>query len=69
MNEDFLIREMTISDYNFVYELWLRTSGMGLNNVDDSEKGIEKFLKRNPNTCFVAEENGQIIGVIYRLIC
>jgi hypothetical protein len=41
-NEDFLIREMTISDYNSVYELWLRTSGIGLNNVDDSEKNLKK---------------------------
>jgi ribosomal protein S18 acetylase RimI-like enzyme len=37
---------------------------LGLNNVDDSEKGIEKFLKRNTNTCFVAEENELIIGAI-----
>lgn len=37
--------------------------GMGLNNLDDSKEGIEKFLKRNPKTCFVAE-NREIIGVI-----
>ncbi|MDR0918457.1 MAG: hypothetical protein LBM93_04315 [Oscillospiraceae bacterium] len=54
MSEDFLIREMIISDYNSVYDLWLWTSGMGLNNLDDSENGIEKFLKRNPNTCSVS---------------
>lgn len=37
---------------------------MGLNNLDDSKDGIEKFLKRNPDTCFAAEEDGKIVGVI-----
>ena len=58
------IRKMYISDYNAVYNLWLSCKGMGLNNVDDSEDGIEKFLLRNPETCFVAVDNGETIGVI-----
>lgn len=58
------IRNMVIEDYNEVYKLWLSCAGMGLNDIDDSRAGIEKFLKRNPETCFVAEENGEIIGVI-----
>lgn len=58
------IRKMTIADYKAVYELWLSCKGMGLNSVDDSEEGIERFLRRNPETCFVAEENEKIIGVI-----
>ncbi len=58
------IRKMQISDYNAVYNLWLSCKGMGLNDVDDSEKGIEKFLVRNPETCFVALDNDEIIGVI-----
>ena len=37
---------------------------MGLNTVDDSREGIEKYLKRNPTTSFVAESEGKIIGVI-----
>ena len=37
---------------------------MGLNDLDDSREGISKYLKRNPNTCFVAEYNSEIIGVI-----
>ena len=39
-------------------------AGMGLNNLDDSIEGIEKFLKRNPDTCFVAEVDNNIVGVI-----
>lgn len=58
------IRVMTIEDYEQVYQLWLSCEGMGLNDVDDSEAGIERFLIRNPRTCFVAEENGKIVGVI-----
>ena len=58
------IRKMLISDYNSVYNLWLNTPGMGLNATDDSIAGIEKYLLRNPNTCFVAENNNEIMGVI-----
>ena len=58
------IRKMTINDYEQVYSLWLSTPNMGLNNLDDSKDGIAKYLARNPNTCFVAERNGNIIGVI-----
>ncbi len=58
------IRIMLISDYEQVYALWLSCPGMGLNNLDDSRDGIERFLRRNPDTCFVAEREGRIIGVI-----
>ncbi len=58
-----LIRPMTIDDYEEVYSLWMSCKGMGLNNLDDSKEGIEKFLIHNPNTCFVAEENC-IVGAI-----
>lgn len=55
---------MNISDYEQVYKLWMSCSGMGLNNLDDSKEGIERFLNRNPETCFVAETEQKIIGVI-----
>jgi ribosomal protein S18 acetylase RimI-like enzyme len=55
---------MTTDDYEKVYELWMSCVGMGLNNLDDSKQGIEKFLKRNPDTCFVAEVENTIVGVI-----
>ena len=59
-----IIRKMTIDDYDNIYKLWLSTPGMGLNDIDDSKSGIEKYLKRNPETCFVAEKVNTIIGVI-----
>lgn len=57
------IRKMIIDDYEKVYQLWMSCVGMGLNNLDDSKEGIEKFLRRNPDTCFVAEDH-KIVGVI-----
>ena len=59
-----IVRTMDIEDYEEVYELWIHTVGMGLNTTDDSREGIAKYLLRNPDTCFVAEDNGKIIGVI-----
>ena len=58
------IRVMRREDYAAVYALWLATPGMGLNDVDDCEAGIGKFLARNPHTCFVASEGEEIVGVI-----
>lgn len=58
------VRNMTLEDYDAVYALWLATPGMGLNDVDDTRTGIGKFLRRNPNTCFVAEAAGDVVGVI-----
>ena len=55
---------MIIDDYAAVYRLWQNTPGMGLNTTDDSEEGIAAYLKRNPNTCFVAEKSGEIVGAI-----
>ena len=58
------IRKMVIDDYDEVYALWTSCTGMGLNDLDDSRKGINRFLKRNPDTCFVAECDNQIVGAI-----
>ena len=63
---EYSIKPVTIEDYDAIYELWNSTeqSRRALNPVDDSREGIERYLKRNPNTCFAAVANGQIIGVI-----
>lgn len=54
------IRTMEFQDYDRVYDLWINTPGMGLNTVDDSWEGVQRYLRRNPKTCFVAEEDGKI---------
>lgn len=57
-------RTMSIDDYEAVYELWENTPNMGLRTLDDSKEGIAMFLKRNPETCFVALGGETVIGVI-----
>lgn len=37
------IRKMTINDYENAYNLWISCEGMGLNNLDDSKRGLKKF--------------------------
>ena len=61
---DIYIRPMSIEDYDDIYNLWTLTKGMGLNNLDDTKTGINIFLQRNPNTCFVAISHNEIIGTI-----
>jgi ribosomal protein S18 acetylase RimI-like enzyme len=55
---------MQLEDYNQVYKLWSGIKGFGIRSLDDSREGIEIFLKRNPHTSVVAEDNGKIIGSI-----
>lgn len=56
-------RLMTIEDYEEAYSLWI-LCGNGLNDKDDSREGIEKYLKRNPATSFVAVCENKVVGVI-----
>ena len=63
---NYKIRLVTIDDYDAIYELWNRAeqSRRALNSVDDSREGIDRYLKRNPNTCFAATDGDHIVGVI-----
>ena len=58
------IRAMTIEDYDAVYALWMSCKNMGFNDLDDSRAGVERFLRRNPDTSFVAVEGERLAGVI-----
>ncbi|MDL2210232.1 GNAT family N-acetyltransferase [Desulfovibrio sp. OttesenSCG-928-O18] len=58
------IRPMTFDDYDAVFALWQGTPGLGLRQFDDSLEGVTRFLRRNPETSFVAVENGEVAGVI-----
>lgn len=59
-----IIRKMTADDYDGVYALWLKCKGIGLNDVEDTREGITKLLERNPDTCYVAEYCGIVVGSI-----
>ena len=61
---DIIIRTMTIDDYDRVAALWAGIKGFGIRSIDDSREGIERFLRRNPNTSVVAEMDGKLVGSI-----
>ena len=56
---------MTTEDYPGLYALWMTIKGFGIRSLDDSQKGVERFLKRNPNSSVVAvASDGAIVGGI-----
>lgn len=58
-----VIHEMSIRDYEKVYQLWERSENIGLSKAD-SHHGIETFLERNPGMSYVAWEDGKIVGTV-----
>ena len=58
------VRTMTIEDCDQVHALWMTISGFAIRSIDDSREGVERFLRRNPTTSVVAEEDGKIVGSI-----
>ena len=68
---EYEIRPVVPEDYDGIFALWnlSEESRRALNPVDDSREGFERYLKRNPSTCFLAAVNEapgeqEIIGVI-----
>ncbi|MBR4902364.1 MAG: GNAT family N-acetyltransferase [Victivallales bacterium] len=63
---EYTTKLVTIDDYDAIFALWDSTeqSRRALNPVDDSREGIDRYLQRNPNTCFATIMDGKIIGVI-----
>lgn len=59
----YLIREMTIEDYEATYALWSATAGMSIGE-SDSKEAIASFLDRNPGHSFVCFLNGTIVGTV-----
>lgn len=58
------IRPMKAEDYERVFALWQTIQGFGIRSIDDSREGIARFLRRNPTTSIVAEQQGEIVGAI-----
>ena len=61
---DAVVRTMTIDDYEEIYELWTKIKGFAMRSIDDSKEGVERFLKRNPDTSVVAVKDGKVVGAI-----
>ena len=60
---DYLIREMTIQDYQDVCSLWERTEGLKLDESDEYEN-LERYLLRNPKLSYVVWDDDRIIGAV-----
>lgn len=64
LTEQIIIRTMTMEDYDALHNLWMEISGFGIRSIDDSREGVERFIKRNPNTSMVAFCNDELAGGI-----
>lgn len=58
-----IIREMTIEDYDEVYEMWQITSKRALSKADEKPQ-IERYLRRNYGMSQVAVADGKIVGTV-----
>ena len=66
---EYTTRPVRAEDYDAIFELWnaAEQSRRALNPVDDSRDGIDRYLRRNPTTCFLAcpaDDPRHVIGVI-----
>ena len=60
---DVQIQEMSIGDFEEVYELWQNTEEIVLSEIDTRES-IDRFLERNPGFSYVARQKDSIVGVV-----
>jgi ribosomal protein S18 acetylase RimI-like enzyme len=56
------IREMTIKDYDKVYNLWEKTDII-LKKSDEKQE-IDRMIKRNPYTCLVGLIEDEIVSAV-----
>ena len=61
---DTIIRSMVIEDYEEIYDLWTKIKGFAMRSIDDSKEGVERFLRRNPDSSVVAVKDGKVVGAI-----
>ena len=57
------IHEMSIDDYQEIYNLWEKSQNIGLSKAD-SLHSIGKFLERNPGMSYTAWTEGKLIGTV-----
>jgi len=62
-NVDYVLREMTINDYDYVYPLWEQIEGLSLEESDTKE-AMAIYLNRNRGLCFVACVGDEIVGTL-----
>ena len=57
------LRPMTMADYDGVIALMHQTPGVSVRDAD-SREAIQRYLLRNPDLSFVAEDDGALVGCI-----
>jgi putative acetyltransferase len=60
---DLGIRDMKLSDYEEMFELWKNCEGIGISRADSLE-GVQRFLERNPGLSFVVTDGEKIVATI-----
>ena len=55
---------MTAEDYPEVKKLWMSIRGFAIRSMDDSQEGVERFLRRNPKTSVVARVGSELVGAV-----
>lgn len=58
-----IIREMTIADYEEIYEMWQITTKRALSEADEKSQ-IKRYLERNKGLSQVAVVDGKIVGTV-----
>lgn len=58
-----IIREMTIADYEEIYEMWQITTKRALSEADEKSQ-IQRYLERNKGLSQVAVVDGKIVGTV-----
>jgi putative acetyltransferase len=61
--EHIIISPFVIADYDIVYPLWQKSTGVGLSGAD-SRQSIAAYLERNPGMSFIAHVEGTLVGAI-----
>jgi ribosomal protein S18 acetylase RimI-like enzyme len=58
------IRTINISDYDSLTEFWKTIPGVRLVDAD-SREAIDRYLLRNPEMSFIAEDDGKVVGSVF----
>lgn len=58
-----IIREMTIADYEEIFEMWQTTTKRALSKADEKSQ-IKRYLERNKGLSQVAVVDGKIVGTV-----
>jgi len=63
VKNSYMIRDLTINDYEKVIEIWKRAEGICLGESDTKEN-IAHYLRHNPGMSFVMEFQDEIVGAV-----